>query len=49
MGRGSPCDFMTHIKAATLDKLVAGDKVVFTAEQQQGAYVVTAVEKAATQ
>lgn len=34
---------------ALLDKLAAGDKVVFTAEQQQGAYVVTAVEKVATQ
>lgn len=33
--------------AALLDKLAAGDKVRFTAEQQQGAYVVTGVEKAA--
>ncbi len=33
--------------AALLDKVAAGDKVRFTAEQQQGAYVVTAVEKAA--
>jgi Cu(I)/Ag(I) efflux system protein CusF len=31
--------------AALLDKLKAGDKVRFSAEQQQGAYVVTAVEK----
>ena len=30
---------------ALLDKLKAGDKVRFSAEQQQGAYVVTAVEK----
>ena len=27
-----------------LDKLVAGEKIRFSAEQQQGAYVVTAVE-----
>ncbi len=33
--------------AALLDKVAAGDKVRFTAEQQQGAYVVTGVEKAA--
>jgi len=33
--------------AALLDKVAAGDKVKFTAEQQQGAYVVTGVEKAA--
>ena len=33
--------------AALLDKLAAGDKIRFTAEQQQGAYVVTGVEKAA--
>ncbi len=32
--------------AALLDKVAAGDKVRFTAEQQQGAYVVTGVEKA---
>lgn len=31
--------------AALLDKLAAGDKIVFTAEEQQGAYVVTAVNK----
>ena len=31
--------------AALLDKLKAGDQVRFSAEQQQGAYVVTAVEK----
>ncbi len=30
---------------ALLDKLKAGDQVRFSAEQQQGAYVVTAVEK----
>ncbi len=32
---------------ALLDKVAAGDRVRFTAEQLQGAYVVTAVEKAA--
>ena len=32
---------------ALLDKVAAGDKVRFTAEQQQGAYVVTGVERAA--
>ena len=31
--------------AALLDKLKAGDQVRFSAEQQQGAYVVTAGEK----
>ena len=30
------------------DKLAAGDKIKFTAEQLQGAYVVTGVEKAET-
>ena len=30
---------------AVLDKLVAGDKIKFSAEQLQGAFVVTAVEK----
>jgi Cu(I)/Ag(I) efflux system periplasmic protein CusF len=30
------------------DKLVAGEKIKFTAEQLQGAYVVTGVEKAET-
>ena len=33
--------------AALLDKFVAGDKILFTVEQQQGAFVVTAAEKAA--
>ena len=36
--------------AALLDKLsllTPGDKIMFTAEQQQGAYVVTGAEKAA--
>ncbi len=28
------------------DKLVSGEKIKFTAEQLQGAYVVTGVEKA---
>ena len=32
---------------ALLDKLVAGDKIMFTAEQQQGALVVTGAEKVA--
>jgi Cu(I)/Ag(I) efflux system protein CusF len=32
---------------ALLDKVAAGDKVKFTAEQQQGAYVVTGLDKAA--
>jgi Cu/Ag efflux protein CusF len=27
------------------DKMAAGDKILFTAEQMQGAYVVTGVEK----
>ena len=31
--------------AALLDKLVAGEKILFTAEQQQGAFVVTNVFK----
>lgn len=30
---------------ALMDRLQAGDKVRFRAEQQQGAYVVTAIEK----
>ncbi len=30
------------------DKLVSGEKIKFTAEQLQGAYVVTGVEKAET-
>lgn len=33
--------------AALLDKVAAGDKVRFTAEQQQGAYVMTGVQKTA--
>ena len=31
---------------ALIDKLAVGDKILFTAEQQQGAYVVTGTEKA---
>ena len=31
---------------ALLDKMAAGDRIRFTAEQLQGAYVVTGVEKA---
>lgn len=35
-----------QVKDATLlDQLAVGDKIVFTAEEQQGAYVVTAVNK----
>ena len=30
---------------ALLDKIAAGDKIMFTAEQQQGAFVMTTVEK----
>lgn len=30
---------------ALLDRLVQGEKILFTAEQQQGAYVLTGVEK----
>lgn len=33
--------------AALLDKIAEGDRIRFTAEQQQGAYVVTGVQKAA--
>ena len=33
--------------AALLDKFVAGDKIMFTVEQQQGAFVVTGAEKVA--
>ena len=33
---------------ALIDKLAVGDKIMFTAEQQQGAFVVTGAEKAAT-
>jgi Cu(I)/Ag(I) efflux system periplasmic protein CusF len=32
---------------ALIDKLAVGDKIMFTAEQQQGAFVVTGTEKAA--
>jgi Cu(I)/Ag(I) efflux system periplasmic protein CusF len=31
--------------AALFDKMAAGDKILFTAEQLQGAFVVTGVEK----
>ena len=31
--------------AALFDKLIAGEKIMFTAEQLQGAFVVTSVEK----
>ena len=33
--------------AALFDKFAVGDKIMFTAEQQQGAYVMTSVEKVA--
>ena len=33
---------------ALLDKLTAGDKIRFSAEQQQGAFVVTAIEREQT-
>ena len=33
--------------ASMLDRLAAGDKVLFTAEQLQGAYVVTSIRKPA--
>lgn len=32
---------------ALLESVTAGDKVLFSAEQQQGAYIVTHIEKAA--
>jgi Cu(I)/Ag(I) efflux system periplasmic protein CusF len=34
--------------AALFDKMAAGDKIRFTAEQMQGAFVVTGVEKVET-
>jgi Cu(I)/Ag(I) efflux system periplasmic protein CusF len=34
--------------ASLFDKMAAGDKIMFTAEQMQGAYVVTGVEKVET-
>jgi Cu/Ag efflux protein CusF len=34
--------------ASLFDKMAAGDKILFTAEQMQGAYVVTGVEKVET-
>ena len=40
-----PMTMVFQIKdVSLLDKLVAGEKIRFSAEQQQGAYVVTAVE-----
>mgnify|MGYP000087686735 CR=1 FL=1 len=42
-----PMTMVFQVKdAALLDKLVAGEKIMFSAEQQQGAFVVTGVEKA---
>ena len=41
-----PMTMVFQVKdAALLDNLKAGDKVRFSADQQQGAYVVTAVQK----
>jgi Cu/Ag efflux protein CusF len=34
--------------ASLFDKMAVGDKILFTAEQMQGAYVVTGVEKVET-
>lgn len=43
-----PMTMVFQVKdVALLDRVVAGDKVRFSAEQQQGAYIVTAIEKAA--
>lgn len=40
-----PMTMVFQIKdTSLLDKLVAGEKIRFSVEQQQGAYVVTAVE-----
>jgi Cu(I)/Ag(I) efflux system periplasmic protein CusF len=42
-----PMTMVFQVKDATLlDKVAVGDKIKFSAEQQQGAYVVTGVEKA---
>jgi Cu(I)/Ag(I) efflux system periplasmic protein CusF len=41
-----PMTMVFQVKdAALLDKMAAGDKIKFSAEQQQGAYVVTDVQK----
>jgi len=41
-----PMTMVFQVKdAALLDNLKAGDKVRFSADQQQGAYVVTAMQK----
>ncbi len=41
-----PMTMVFQVRDASLfDKMVAGDKIMFTAEQLQGAYVVTGVEK----
>ncbi len=38
-----------QVRDATLfDKMAVGEKIMFTAEQLQGAYVITGVEKAGT-
>jgi Cu(I)/Ag(I) efflux system periplasmic protein CusF len=34
--------------ASLFDKMATGDKIMFTAEQMQGAFVVTGVEKVGT-
>ena len=44
-----PMTMVFQVKdAALLDNLKAGDKIRFSADQQQGAYVVTAVQKVDT-
>jgi Cu(I)/Ag(I) efflux system periplasmic protein CusF len=41
-----PMTMVFQVRDASLfDKMAAGDKILFTAEQMQGAYVVTGVEK----
>ncbi len=44
-----PMTMVFQVRDASLfDKMAAGDKIMFTAEQMQGAYVVTGVEKVET-
>ncbi len=44
-----PMTMVFQVKdASLLDNLKAGDKIRFSADQQQGAYVVTAVQKVDT-
>ena len=43
-----PMTMVFQVKdAALLDKLAAGDKIMFTAEQDKGAMIVTGIEKVA--